>query len=41
VKLRCELLYEVVAAGQFSVLTPECSWAVSSADLIRFYGTAR
>lgn len=41
VKLLCELLYEVVAAGQFSVLTPECGWAVSSADLIRFYSTAR
>lgn len=41
VKLRCELLYEVVAAGQFSVLTPECGWAVSSADLIRFYRTVR
>ena len=24
VKLLCKLLYEVAAAGQFSVLTPEC-----------------
>jgi len=36
VKLLRELLHEVAAAGQFSVLTPECGWAVSRADLIRF-----
>ena len=40
-ELLCELHYEVVVAGQFSVLTPECGWAVSRVDLIRFYGAAR
>jgi acyl-CoA reductase-like NAD-dependent aldehyde dehydrogenase len=32
-RLLFELLYGVVAAGQFSVLTPECGWAISSTDL--------
>jgi hypothetical protein len=32
-RLLFELLYGVVAAGQFSVLAPESGWTVSSADL--------
>ena len=32
-RLLFELLYGVVAVGQFSVLAPECGWTVSNADL--------
>lgn len=32
-RLLFELLFGVFAAGRFSVLTPECGWTISSADL--------
>ncbi|QNE47460.1 hypothetical protein F1C58_11470 [Glaciihabitans sp. INWT7] len=32
-RLLFELLFGVFSTGQFSVLTPECGWTISSADL--------
>jgi hypothetical protein len=32
-RLLFELLFGVFSAGQFSVLTPECGWTISSTDL--------